>query len=220
MAAKENKEQKKPVTITADNVIEQAKAGNTLTPELKEKMDQELKDEKDKQILREVKCRYAKIAYNVGIGMVNLRKMRGFEAASLYNMRQQGRLQRFLCGFEVTEQVVNEFATTPDDVLELEKLDEKKKILIIKIPTGDSKTREEKEFKVGDTVPAVIDFTEFDKGLLKLEENLKKKMSAVNEAHVEETRVIQQAAGEYWRSEWAYNIRVVGLDGLDRGPRW
>ena len=214
MAKKE--ETKKPVVITADNVIEQAKAGNTLTPELKEKMDQELKDEKDKQIVAEVKRRFAKIAYNVGIGLVNLRKMRGYENASLYNMRQQGRLQRFLCGFDVTEQVVDEFATTEDDILQLEKLDEKKKILIIKIIGEDGKTREDKEFKVGDKVPAIIDFTTFDKGLEKLEENLKKKMSEVNKAHEEEVKVIKQAAGEYWRSDWAYNIRVVSVDGLDR----
>ena len=217
--AKENKE-KKPAVITADNVIEQAKAGNTLTPELKEKMEQELKDEKDKQVLAEVKRRYAKIAYNVGIGLVNLRKMRGYESVSLYNMRQQGRLQRFLCGFEVTDQVIEEFAKTADDVLELERLDDKKKVLIIKVLKEDGKTREEKEFKVGDKVGAVIDFTEFDKGLLKLEENLKKKMTEVNNAHVEETKVIQQAAGEYWRSDWAYNVRVVGLDGLDRSRGW
>jgi Holliday junction resolvase-like predicted endonuclease len=217
--AKQNNE-KKPVAITADNVIEQAKAGNTLTPELKAKMDQELKDEKDKRVLREVKARYAKIAYNVGIGLVNLRKMRAFEAISLYNMRQQGRLQRFLCGFDVTEQVINEYAKTPDDILELEKLDEKKKVLLIMIVGEDGKTREEKEFKVGDHVNATIDFTEFDKGLVKLEDTLKKKMTEANDAHTEETKVIQQAAGEYWRSDWAYNVRVVGLDGLDRGNRW
>ena len=209
------KDEKKPVVITADNVIEEAKKGNTLTPELKEKMDQELKEENDKKILVEVKRRYAKIAYNVGIGLVNLRKMRAFENAALYNMRQQGRLQRFLCGFEVTEQVINEFAKTPDNVLELESQDEKKNILKVKILKEDGKTREEKEFKVGDTVPAVIDFTEFDKGLVKLEENLKKLITEANNSHVEETKIIQQAAGEYWRSDWAYNVRVVGLDGLD-----
>jgi hypothetical protein len=215
-----NNNEKKPVVLTADNVIEEAKKGNTLTPELKEKMDQELKEENDKKIVSEVKRRYAKIGYNVGIGLVNLRKMRGYEAVSLYNMRQQGRLQRFLCGFDVTDQVINEFAKTEDNVLGFESLDEKKSVLKIKMLAADGKTREEKEFKVGDHVPAVIDFTEFDKGLIKLEENLKKKMNEVDNSHVEETRIIQQAAGEYWRSDWTYNLRVVGLDGLDRRCSW
>ena len=210
MAKETKKEEKKSVAITADNVIEQAKVGNTLTPDLKKKMDEELQKEKDDQILREVKRRFAKIAYNVGIGLVNLRKMRGFEATALYNMRQQGRLQRFLCGFDVTDQVIDEFAKTPDDVLELEKLDEKKRVLIIKVLKDDGKTREDKEFKVGDHVDAVIDYMTFDSGLIKLDENM---MKEVEESHKEETKVIQQAAGEYWRSDWAYNIRVVGMGG-------
>lgn len=214
--AKEKETKKQPVAITVDNVIEQAKAGNTLTPELKEKMDQELKEEKDKQIVAEVKRRYAKIAYNVGIGLVNLRKMRSYSENSLYNMRQQGRLQRFLCGFDVTEQVINEFAKTPDDVLELERLDEKKKVLIIKVLKEDGKTREEKEFKVGDHVDAIISYIEFDEGLVKLEENLNKKMKEVDNDYTDEVRIIKQAAGEYWCSDWAYNIRIVTNDGLSR----
>lgn len=218
--AKETKESKKPVVITVDNVVEEAKKGNTLTTDLRTKMEEELKDEKDKRIIREVKARYAKIAYNVGIGQVNVRKMRAHEAVALYNIRQQGRLQRLLCGFEVTEQVVEEFAKTPDDILELEVLDEKKKTLKIKVLKEDGKTREEKEFKVGDSVPAVIDFTEFDKALLKLESNLKKKMQEAEDKFKDEVKIIQQAAGEYWRSDWAYDIRVVGLEGLDRGSRW
>jgi len=218
MAKKE--ETKKPVVITVDNVVEEAKKGNTLTTDLRNKMEEELKDEKDKRIIREVKSRYAKIAYNVGIGQVNVRKMRAHEAVALYNIRQQGRLQRLLCGFEVTEQVITEYAKTPDDILELEKLDEKKNVLIIKVLKEDGKTREEKEFKTGDTVPAVIDFTEFDKALIKLESNLKKKMQEVEEKFKDETKVIQQAAGEYWRSDWVYDIRVVGIGGLDNNRNW
>lgn len=214
------KETKKDVVITVDNVVEEAKKGNTLTTDLRQKMEEELKDEKDKRIIREVKARYAKIAYNVGIGLVNVRKMDAIREVALYNIRQQGRLQRLLCGFEVTEQIVNEFAKTPDDILELEIRDEKKNTLKIKILKEDGKTREEKEFKIGDSVPAVIDFSEFDKALLKVESNLKKKMVEVEEKFKDEIKVIQQAAGEYWRSDWAYDIRVVGLDGLDRGPRW
>lgn len=211
--AKESKE-KKPVVITADNVVEEAKKGNTLTTDLRAKMEEELKDEKDKRIIREVKARYAKIAYNVGIGLINVRKMRAYEDVALYNIRQQGRLQRLLCGFDVTEQVITEFAKTPDDILELEVLDEKKNVLKIKILKEDGKTREEKEFKAGDVVPAAIDFGEFDKALIKLEENLKKKMREAEEKFKDEVKVIQQAAGEYWRSDWAYDIRVVGPDGL------
>lgn len=211
--AKEKNEQK-PVVLTPENVVEEAKKGNTLTPELRQKMEEELKDQKDKRIIAEVKTRHAKIGYLVGIGLVNVKKMRAYATVSLYNIRQQGRLQRLLCGFEVTEQVVEEFAKTPDDVLELEVLDEKKKTLKIKVLKEDGKTREEKEFKVGDTVPAIIDYTEFDKALIKLEENVSKQMKDVDNRYKDDIKVIEQAAGEYWRSDWRYNLHVVGLDGM------
>lgn len=218
MAKKENNE--KSVILTPDNVVEEAKKGNTLTPELRKKMEEELKEQKDQRILREVKARHAKIGYLVGIGLVNVKKMRGYADVALYNIRQQGRLQRFLCGFEVTEQVVSEFAKTPDDILELEVLDEKKNTLKIKVLKEDGKTREEKEFKIGDNVPAIIDYTEFDKALVKLEENLKKKTKEVDNQHTEDTKVLEQAAGEYWRSDWRYNVHVVGLDGLSNDRGW
>ena len=131
MAKKEN--EKKPVVLTPDNVVEEARKGNTLTPELRKKMDEEIKEQNDKRIIAEVKARHAKIGYLVGIVLINVKKMRGYADVSLYNIRQQGRLQRFLCGFEVTEQVITEFAKTPDDVLELETLDDKKSVLKIKV---------------------------------------------------------------------------------------
>ena len=218
--AKDKNNETKPVVLTPDNVVEEAKKGNTLTPELRKKMEEELKEQKDKRILSEVKARHAKIGYLVGIGLVNVKKMRGYADVSLYNIRQQGRLQRFLCGFEVTEQVVNEFAKTPDDILEFEVLDEKKNTLKIKILKEDGKTREEKEFKIGDTVPAVIDYTEFDKALVKLEEKLSKKTKDVDEQYREDIKVLEQAAGEYWRSDWRYNIHVVGLDGVSTRNSW
>lgn len=214
------KNENKPVVLTPENVVEEAKKGNTLTPELRKKMEEELKEQKDNRILAEVKARHAKIGYLVGIGLVNVKKMRGYADIALYNIRQQGRLQRFLCGFEVTEQVVTEFAKTPDDILELEVLDEKKHTLKIKVLKEDGKTREEKEFKVGDTVPAIIDYTEFDKALVKLEENLGKKTKEVDNQHKEDTKVLEQAAGEYWRSDWRYNVHVVGLDGVSSDRGW
>ena len=218
MAKKEN--EKKPVVLTPDNVVEEARKGNTLTPELRKKMDEEIKEQNDKRIIAEVKARHAKIGYLVGIGLINVKKMRGYADVSLYNIRQQGRLQRFLCGFEVTEQVITEFAKTPDDVLELETLDDKKSVLKIKVLKEDGKTREEKEFKVGDAVPAIIDYTEFDKALVKLEENIRKKMREIDEKHKEGTKVFEQAAGEYWRSDWRYNIHVVGMDGISSSRGW
>jgi len=214
---KENSKEK--VALTAENVVEQAKAGNMMSSEMVDKMNQELKDEKDKQIIAETKRRYTKIAYVVGMSLVHKRKSSDYNELSTYNIRQLGRLQRFLLGFDVTDQVVEEFARTKDDVLELEVLDEKKKTLTIQMPAGDNK-REPKEFKVGDHVEPVISYIDFDKGVEKLEKKLSEKRKAIEDKHVEEVRTIKQAAGEYWRSDWAYNLKIVTMDGLESGSRW
>lgn len=219
MAKDKNNQEKQPVTLTTENVVEQAKSGNIMSTEMVEKMNQEIKDEKDKQVIAETKRRYTKIAYIVGMSLVHKRKSSDYNELSTYNIRQLGRLQRFLCGFIVTDQIVEEFARTKDDILELETLDEKKKTLTIQMPTGDGK-REAKEFKVGDKVDPVISYIDFDKGVEKLEKKLTEKKKAIEDKHVDEVKTIKMAAGEYWRSDWAYNLKIVTMDGLESGTRW
>lgn len=219
MAKEKNNQEKKPVTLTAENVIEQAKAGNIMSTEMVEKMNQEIKDEKDKQIIAETKRRFTKIAYIRAMSLIHKRKSSDYDNMSTYNIRQLGRLERFLCGFTVTDIIVDEFARTKDDILELEVLDEKKKTLTIQMPTEDGK-REAKEFKIGDIVAPVISYIEFDKGAEKLEKKLLERKKVIEEKHVDEVKTIKMAAGEYWRSDWAYNLKIVTMDGLENGNRW
>ena len=214
------KEATTPVVLTENNIIEQAKAGQIMTSEQKAKMEQEIKDEKDKLIIQETKRRHMKIAYVRGMSLVHKRKSSDYNQMSTYNIRQLGRLERFLLGFVVTDIIVDEFARTKDDILELETLDEKKKTLTILMPTADGTKREAKEFKVGDEVPPVISYIEFDKGIEKLDKKLKEERSRIEDKHVEEVQVIKQAAGEYWCSDWQYNMKIVTMDGLQPGSRW
>lgn len=216
-----SKETNAPVVLTAENVVEEVKKGNMLTPELKAKMDAEIQEQKDKRVIAETKSRITQIGYKVNTGLVNLKKLRRTAEMGLYNTRQQGRLQRFLTGFVVTEQVINEFAKTPDNVLELEKLNDEKKptALVIKVLGSDGKTREEKTFKVGDTVPSVIDYNEFDDGLEKLVKNLRDMQKEIENTFVSDMDVIKKAAGEYWRDDWRWNIRVITNNGPE-SSRW
>jgi hypothetical protein len=217
--AKENKQNTAPVVLTEDNIIDNAKAGQIMTSEQQEMLKKELKDEKDKLVIQETKRRHMKIAYVRGMSLVHKRKSSDYNKMSTYNIRQLGRLERFLLGFKVTDIIVEEFARTPDDILELEKLDEKKKVLIIQVPTEDGK-REEKEFKVGDLVPPVISYIDFDKGVEKLDKKLKEERTRIENKHVEEVNVIKQAAGEYWCSDWQYNLKIVTMNGLESSSRW
>jgi hypothetical protein len=213
------KKETKPVVLTQDNVIEQAKAGNIMTTDMVNKMNEELKDEQNKQVIAETKRRYTKIAYVRSMSLVHKRKSSDYDNMSTYNIRQLGRLERFLCGFVVTDIIVDEFARTKDDILELEVLDEKKKTLTIKIPNADGK-REAKEFKVGDSVPPVISYIEFDEAVEKLEKKLREKRTEIENKHTEEVKTIKQAAGEYYCSDWSYNLKIVTMDGFQSARGW
>ena len=211
-----------PVALTPENVVEQVKAGNRMTPELKKLMDEKNKKEKDEKIIRETNRRIEFIGFKFNSGLVELKKMRAMDDLALYNTRQQGRLMRFLTGFVATEQIINEFAAkTEDDVLCLEKVKDGK--LIILVPETDAEgktTRKEVTFKVGDEVPAIIDYNEFDDGLDKLQKNLRERQEKIEKQYNEDMLVIKKAAGEYWRDDWMYAARVITGSGATDGRRW
>lgn len=220
----EKKENKKtaPVTITPENIVDQRKAGNLLTPELKKLMDEQTKKEKDEKIVRETKRRINYIGFRFDSGMVELKKMRAMDDLALYNTRQQGRLMRFLTGFVVTEQIVEEFAAkTADDVLQLEKVGKGTLILLVPETSKDGKTtRKETTFKVGDSVPAIIDYNEFDDGLEKLQKNLLERQDKIEKQYKDDMLVIKKAAGEYWRDDWQYAVRVITNNGVQSTRSW
>ena len=217
-----DKKNEAPVALTPENVVEQVKAGNRMTPELKKLMDEQKQKEKDEKILRETSRRIEFIGFKFNSGLVELKKMRAMDDLALYNTRQQGRLMRFLTGFVVTEQIVEEFAAkTEDDVLQLEKVE--KDTLIILMPETDKDgktTRKETTFKIGGEVPAVIDYNEFDDGLEKLQKNLRDRQEKIEKQYNEDMLVIKKAAGEYWRDDWMYAARVITGRGQEGGSRW
>jgi phage gp36-like protein len=222
--AKENKQKTEatPVAITPENIVDQRKAGNLLTPELKKMMDEQTQKEKDEKIVRETKRRISYIGFRFDSGMVELKKMRAMDDLALYNTRQQGRLMRFLTGFVVTEQIANEFAAkTEDDVLQLEKVEKGSIILMVPESDKDGKTvRKEVTFKVGDEVPAIIDYNEFDDGLEKLQKNLRERQDKIEKQYKEDMLVIKKAAGEYWRDDWQYAARIITGEGVQSCRSW
>lgn len=222
--AKETKKTTENVAITPENIVDQRKAGNILTPELKKLMDEKNQKEKDDKIIRETNRRISYIGFRFDSGMIELKKMRAMDDLALYNTRQQGRLMRFLTGFEATEQIITEFAAkTEDDVLKLEKADPKAGTLTLLVPEvgKDGKiVRKETTFKAGDSVPAIIDYNEFDDGLDILQKNLKERQDKIEKQYNDDMLVIKKAAGEYWREDWMYAARVVTSNGAEGTHRW
>ena len=217
-----NNNQSASVALTPENVVEQVKAGNRMTPELKKLMDEKNKKEKDEKIIRETNRRIEFIGFKFNSGLVELKKMRAMDNLALYNTRQQGRLMRFLTGFVIDEQILNEFAAkTEDDVLCLEKVKDGKLIIMVPETDKDGKTvRKETTFKVGDEVPAIIDYNEFDDGLEKLQKNLRERQEKIEKQYSEDMLVIKKAAGEYWRDDWMYAARVITGNGATETRRW
>ena len=211
-----------PIALTPENVVEQVKAGNRMTPELKKLMDEQKKKEKDDKILRETSRRIEFIGFKFNSGLVELKKMRAMDDLALYNTRQQGRLMRFLTGFVATEQIINEFAAkTVDDVLCLENVKDGKLIILVPETDKDGKTvRKELTFKIGDEVPAIIDYGEFDDGLEKLQKNLRNRQEEIEKQYNKDMLVIKKAAGEYWCDEWMYAARVITGSGATEGRRY
>lgn len=212
-----------PVAITPENIVEQRKAGNVLTPELKKLMDEQNQKEKDEKIIRETKRRISFIGFKFDSGMVELKRMRAMDDLALYNTRQQGRLMRFLTGFTLDEQTVKEFAAkTEDDVLKLEKVDIKAGTLILMVPETDKDgkiVRVEKTFKIGETAPAIIDYMAFDDGLEVLNKNLKERQDKIEKQYRDDMEVIKKAAGEYWNEDWRYAARIITGTGA-QSSRW
>lgn len=223
MATKQTKETA-PVAITPENIVEQRKAGNILTPELKKLMDEKNQKEKDEQIIRETNRRISFIGYKFDSGMIELKRMRAMDDLALYNTRQQGRLMRFLTGFVPTEQIVDEFAAkTEDDVLKLEKVDTKAHTLVLMVPEVGKNgkiSRVEKTFKIGEEVPAIIDYMEFDDGLEILKKNLKDRQDKIEKQYKDDMLIIKKAAGEYWSDDWRYAARIITGDGAREASRY
>lgn len=220
--ASKNEKTETAVVITPENIVDQRKAGNILTPELKKLMEEKNQKEKDDKIIRETNRRISYIGFKFDSGMVELKKMRAMDELALYNTRQQGRMMRFLTGFIATKQVIEEFAAkTVDDVLCLEKVEKGTLVLLVPEADKDGKiVRKEKTFKEGDTVPAIIDYNEFDEGLEKLRKNLMDRQDKIEKQYQEDMLVIKKAAGEYWRDDWMYAARVITSTGADSGRRW
>jgi hypothetical protein len=210
------------VEITPENIVEQRKAGNILTPELKKLMDEKNKKEKDDKIIRETNRRCTYIGFKVDSGILEQKKMKANWELSKYNTTQLDRLMRMVAGFVVTAATIEHAKHYEDDVLKLEKVDKDKNTLIILVPETDKDgkiVRKEKTFKVGEEVPAVIDYAEFDDGTEILYKNLVDRQKKIDEQYKKDVTDIKKAAGEYWSDDWMYNARVVSADGSLDGRR-
>lgn len=198
--AKENKKAAEAALepTTVDNIREQLDKASLSRTELTEAVRKKIKEEHDENIQNQLKERVQQANWDVDETRLKLRHQRDIADIQKYDMAQVGRLNRFMMGFEVNEQTLEYASGAPDDLFEREEVDEKNQTITIK--TGDKKTT----YKMGDTVPPIIDYTDFDELRRKIRKAVSKKIDDAQEVHNKYENKLQAAYDKYWRPSWRY----------------
>lgn len=186
--------------ITENNIMEQIEKKNRVDSALTEQMLADVAKEQDDRKKYELKRRYLKATYQCDLALIQRRKNKRESDIALYKVRQAGRLVRFLTGFTVSDATL-EYAKTEDNILELETLNEKDKTITI---VTDKATNKKETFKVGDTVPALIDIVDYDNALKKLNEKMDAMFRESNGTYKLECDKLDLSYGEYYSSSWRW----------------
>lgn len=199
MAKKEN-QTKSTQVIDEDNIVETLNKGNL--PEFKENEETlgekalaELQKEKDERKKNQIKSCYAKADYKVKKSLIDLHHSKELMKSAKYEIAQMGRLQRFMTGFVVTDEVLTH-AKGAEDLFKKEKLDGESLVVV----TADG----EKTFKKDDKVPAIIDVVDFDKCLETLRSKLREMRNAADIQQRELIDKLDASYGQYWSTSWRY----------------
>lgn len=198
--AKETAKPTTAVVVTEDNIMEQIEAGNRADTALTNKVLEDIQKEKDENKAREIKSRFLRASYQRDLALLQRRKERRSTDVAGYKIRQAGRLCRFLMGFTFDESIL-EYAKTPDDILNREELDAEKKTLTIVV---DVKKGTKKTFKLGDTVPAIIDCVDYDNALAELNRKIRSKQEQNDKEYRIETDKLDLSYGDYYCSSWRW----------------
>lgn len=188
------------VVLTENNIIETLEKGNRAETALTEQMLAEVNKEKDERLKEQLKCRYLKATYQRDLALIQRRRSKKDTDLSLYKIRQAGRLLRFLTGFDVDDATL-EYAKTPDDVLNVEVLNEKDKTLTI---VTDKEKGTKETFKVGDHVPALLTIVAYDDALKSLNDNMNKKRREIDAEYEKHVDLLEVSYHGYYHSSWRW----------------
>lgn len=197
---KKTEQTKSTEVLDENNIVEALNKGNL--PEFKENEETlgekalaELKKEKDDRKKEQIKSCYAKADYKVKKSLIDLHHSKELMKIAKYEIAQMGRLQRFMTGFVITEEVLTH-AKGAEDLFKKEKLDGES----LTVVTADG----EKTFKKGEKVPAIIDIVDFDKCLATLRTKLCEMRNATDSQQRELIDKLDASYGQYWSSSWRY----------------
>lgn len=190
----------KEVILTEENILSELEKKNRMNTALNEEMLTEINKEKDERIKNEIKARFLKATYQRDLALLQRRLSKKKSEIALYKIRQVGRILRFLTGFKVEESTL-EYAKTEDDILQLETLNEKDKTITI---ITDKKANKKETYKVGDTVPALIDVIDYDVYKQKLDNKIEEMTTKATNEHNSNVNKLDLAYGNYYSASWRW----------------
>lgn len=194
--AKETKKAAEAAVSTVENIYETLDNSSKGSVEISEKVCEDLQKEHDENVQRNMKIRYAHAMYNVERKLLNLRREREIAKLTKVELTHTDRLARYLMGFTVTEDHIKRAAATPDTIFDKgkETADEKKGTITIA----------DKTYKVGDKVPACIDYVDFDKMSDLIPEETRKATREIDKVHGTYLDKLDAKYNKYYDRSWRY----------------
>lgn len=186
-------------STSAENIREQLDNASMGRVELAKAALEKISKDRDERTQQEMMVRFQKAQYRIDQGYLNLRRERDIAKITQAELAHTDRLARYLMGFEVTEEKIKHIVKTPDVIFEKETVDEKNKTVTVVLTDGEKKT-----FKVGEQVPPVIDYVDYDSLYTKIRDYTRKESDRIEKEHSNYTKKLQAKYGEYWNHSWYY----------------
>ena len=197
-----NKEEKKAAqtaetNVSVENIYESLDKAVVATDEsLPEKVREEIKKESDENTVREMKMRFQKANYTIESSLLGMRRDKDKAEVSRMRLTVMDRLARFMMGFLVTKEIVARAKHHDDSLFGIEKVDAKAETITI---TKDGKST---TYKVGDSVPAIIDYVDYDEMLEKVKKEVSKLSDEADKKYDTYNKKLQAKYNNYWNRSW------------------
>ena len=186
-------------STSAENIREQLDNANMGRVELAKAALEKINKDRDERTQEEMMKRFQKAQYRIDMGYLNLRRERDIAKLTQSELAHTDRLARYLMGFEVTEEKIKHIVKTPDVIFEKETVDEKNKTVTVVLISGEKKV-----FKMGEQVPPIIDYVDYDNLYAKIRTYTKKESDKIETEHNDYTKKLRAKYGEYWSNSWYY----------------
>jgi hypothetical protein len=143
-----------------------------------------------------MKARFQKAQYSIESSLLGMRRDKEKAEVSRMRLTVMDRLARLMMGFVVTDEIIARAKHHDDTLFGIEKVDVKDKTISI---TKDNKTT---TYKVGDSVPAVIDYVDYDSMLEKVKKEVADLSEKADKKYDGYNKKLQAKYNNYWNRSW------------------